>query len=288
MRKLLAIMHSLLIILINYLNAQSHSDWDKLRPLVNSTKDFSRYQDSSDYGLDPNYEIEGSFSFALEDLKNGRRILLQYSFQKDNEPMVVKGKFYEAKFDEHGNKIFEKYDAWTSGSIFKYEYDSDEKPISISMIDVNGSVLGKAKYKYDSLGKLLQVGEMLFKYDENGFLKSVEDGSEIEVYKYDSSNRLVHIYFDLKPGLVACGNRTTEWKGEYNNKGQLVVEYLFGFPEITEYHEYSKDGLLIKTTAKDDLFSRTITKYFYEKRKLKSINTYDITGKVLDMEQYFY
>lgn len=288
MKKFLAIIYSLISVCVNQVSAQNHPDWDKLRPLINSTKDF--YDEN--YGLDPDYETGGAFPFALEDLKYSRTILSQYFFQKDSSKKLkaVKGKCHEAKFDEYGNKTFEKYDAWTSGTNFKYEYNSYGRPVSISMIDVTGYVLGKAKYKYDSLGKLLQVGELLFKYYENDLLKSAEGRSEIEIYMYDSSNRLVHIYFRLKPGIVACGNRTTEWKGEYNNKGKLTTEYLFTAAEgtLTKYHEYSNDGLIIKTTAKDELFSKTITKFFYEKGKLKFIKTYDDSGKLVNTEQCVY
>jgi hypothetical protein len=289
MKILVTIIYFLLSVSLHQLNAQNHPEWNKLRPLINSTKDFYDQSDS-DYGLDPDYETEGEFPFALEDLKYGHRLLLRDSPNDSckNKLKAVKGKYHEAKFDEHGNKIFEKYDSWMSGSSFKYEYASNGKPVSISMIDEDGYVLGKAKYKYDSLGKLLQVGELLLKYYGNGLLKSVEDRSEIEIYMYDSGTKLVHVYFDLKPGFLACGNRTTEWKGEYNSKGQLVFEYLFGFPEITKYHKYSKDGLLINTSAKDDLFSKTMTKYFYEKGKLTSTKTYDSAGVVIDTEQYIY
>ena len=284
MKKFLAILWPLISIGANQLSAQKHPDWDKLRPLINSTKDF--YDEN--YGLDPDYETGGAFPFAVEDLKYSRTVLFQYFFQKDsskNKLKAVIGKYHVAKFDDHGNKTFEKYDAWTAGANFKYEYNSYGHAVSISMV---GHVLGRAKYKYDSLGKLLQVGELLFKYYDCGLLKSVEDRSEIEIYQYDSAGRLIHMYFYLKPGVVGCGNRTTEWKGEYNDKGQLVIEHLFGFPEFTKYHEYSKVGLLIKTTTKDDLFANTMTKYFYEKGKLRSAKTYDITGKILDTQQYFY
>lgn len=158
------------------------------------------------------------------------------------------------------------------------------------MVDTTGHVLGKAKYKYDSLGKLLQAGELLFKYYENGLLRSVEDRNEIDIYMYDSASRPILIYFSLKPGLSACGNRTTEWKAEYNNRGQLTIEYLFTAEEstLTKYHEYSNDGLIIKTTAKDEFFSKTITKYFYEKGTLKFIKAYDDSGKLVNAEQYVY
>jgi hypothetical protein len=271
------------------LNAQHHPDWDKLRPLINSTKNFYDYQPDSEY------LIEGRYPAALR--TQAEESLVGYFSQNDtsrNHLKAFKGKGYTAKFDDRGNKVFEKYDEWTS--IFKYEYDSNGRPASVSVLDSNKFVLSKAKYKYNAEGKLLQVGELVFKYYDNGSLKSIEDNSEIEIYKYDSNGKLTHIYYDLKPGGGGCGNRTTEWKGEYNSKGQLFIEHLFGFPEFTEYHEYSKDGLLIKTTTKDDLFTNTVTKYFYENGKLVSAKTYDvrltrtnrITYVLIDTERYTY
>ena len=119
MKKFLVILCPLISICANQLSAQNHPDWDKLRPLINSTKDF--YDEN--YGLDPDYKTEGNFPFALEDLKYSGNMLSRYFFQKDSSKKLkaVKGKYHEMKFDEYGNKTFEKYDVWMSATNFKYE-----------------------------------------------------------------------------------------------------------------------------------------------------------------------
>ena len=250
-------------------------------------------EDTSIYILDSAYVTEGEyFPFALEDLKLGDGILL-HKLEKSQiikhriKSIQIKG-LYTEKFDNKGNKIFEQWDSWTAGSRFTYEFDNAGMPIAISILDTNGRTIGKAKYKYNEHELLLQAGELLFKYYPNGLLRSVENASEIERYQYDTSHHLVDINFDLKPGVIACGNRTTEWIGKYNAAGQLIEVQTLGFPyDFTEYLKYASDGQLIQTKTTGG-FEELTTKYFYTNGLLNATKTYNRKGRMVGAQQFIY
>lgn len=250
-------------------------------------------EDTTGYILDSAYLTDGEyFPFALEDLKLGNRLLLQ-KLEKSQiikyriKTIRLKGSYTE-KFDEKGNKIFEQWDTWTAGSKFSYEFDNDGKPTSISILDANIRPIGKAKYKYDEQGRLLQAGELLFKYYANGLVQSVENAIEIERYQYDTSHRLVDINFDWKPGVIGCGNRTTEWIGKYNAAGQLIEVQTLGFPyDFTEYLKYASDGQLLQTKTTGG-FEELTTKYFYTNGLLNATKTYNRKGRMVGTQQFIY
>lgn len=249
--------------------------------------------DTTGYILDPEYVTDGQyFPFALDDLKLGNRLLLQKMEKSEIvkhriKSIRLKGQYTE-KFDSKGYKTYERWDAWSAGSKFSYQFANDGRPTSISILDEKDRIIGKAKYKYDGQGKLLQVGELLFKYFPDGQLRSIENAQEIERYQYDTSHRLVHINFDWKLGVVGCGNRTTKWKGEYNSAGQLITEQTFGFPDnLTKHHQYAKDGCMAHTKTKGG-FEDWTTKYFYTNGLLTATKTYNQKGTLISMKQYIY
>ncbi len=239
------------------------------------------------YKPNTNSTTKGEYSpFALEDLKLGNRLLLdkmpQSEIIKHKIKSICREDIYIEKFDEKGFKIFEKWSAWYAGSSFKYEFDKDEKPLTISVLDTNNMVIGTAKYKYNKQGKLLRVGVYILKYYPNGKLKSIEDTGEIESYEYDSNGNLNHINFDWQPGVVGCGNGTTEWKGEYNDRKQLIKEQIFGFPDgTTKYFEYTSNGQISKTNNISSMGNKkTTTEFIYTDGLLTQTKTFDHTGKL--------
>jgi YD repeat-containing protein len=269
-------MTRLLIILIFalvapcFVNGQSENT--EVRPTL------TKSLDDTDYTLDPEYKTDGEyFPFALDDLKPGHKLLLQKMEKSEIvkhriKSIKLKGQYTE-KFDAKGNKTYERWDAWSAGSKFSYEFGEDGRPTVISILDEKGRTIGRAKYKYGERGSLLQAGELLFKYFPNGQLRSIENAQEIERYEYDTSHRLVHINFNWKPGVVGCGNRTTAWKGKYNSAGQLITEQIVGFPDnLTKHHQYTKDGRLIQTKTTGG-FEDLTTKYFYTNGLLAATKT---------------
>jgi hypothetical protein len=222
----------------------------------------------------------------LEDIKLGKRLLLD----KISQDEIIKHKIksirqeglYLEKFDKMGFKIFEKWDAWSSGSKFKYELDKNGKPLSISILNNHDNIIGTAKYKYGAQGELLQAGNYILKYYPTGQLKSIEDSLEIEIYEYDGNGNLNRIAFDIKPGVVGCGNRTTEWRGEYNDRMQLIKEQTFGFPDgTTKYFEYTSNGQIAKTRNISSMGNeKTTTEFIYMDGLLTQTKTFDKADKL--------
>lgn len=229
---------------------------------------------------------------ALEDLKLGHRLLLGRMSQNEIIKHKIKSSkqegMYIEKFDKKGYKIFEKWDAWYAGSAFKYEFDKDEKPLTISMLDTNNVVIGTAKYKYNRQGKLLNVGVYKLKYYPNGLLKSIEDNHEIERYEYDKNGNLNHIHFDWQPGVVGCGNRATEWRGEYNDRKQLIKEDIFGIDATTRHFEYTQNGQIAKTINNSQLKHKTITEFTYVDGLLTQTRTIDSLGNLKYNTKWIY
>lgn len=251
------------------------------------------FVDTTGYILDPEYVTDGEyFPFSLDDLKLCNRLLLQKMEKSEIvkhriKSIRLKGQYIE-KFDDKGNKTYERWDAWSAGSKFSYEFADNGRPTAISILDERGRTIGRSKYKYDEQGRLLQVGELLFKYFPTGRLRSIENAQEIERYEYDTNYRLVHINFDWKPDVVGCGNRTTEWKGKYNAAGQLITEQTFGFPDnLIKHHQYAKDGRLTQTKIVGG-FEDLTTKYFYTNGLLTTTKTYNKKGTLVSTEQYIY
>ncbi|MDJ1503095.1 hypothetical protein [Xanthocytophaga agilis] len=193
------------------------------------------------------------------------------------------------KFDENGHKIYEQWSAWNGGPNYKYESDGDNKLLSVALIDSTDNMLGEIKYTYDKQGKLRKIGDYKLEYYANGLVKSIEDKSEIEKYKYDENGNLVHINFNLLPGTVACGNRITEWKGEYNNQNQLIKEYRIGFPDhITNDIHYSETGTIVYMNTTSNFDNHTHVDYRYREGILTERKTSDKKGKLLFIERYTY
>ncbi len=231
---------------------------------------------------------------ALEELKLGHRILLHRlspaEIAKHRIKSIQEDTFSILRFNKQGYLIYEKYSVWTGGSTFGYEFDTQGNPTSISSIDTNGKELEKAYYLYGAKNKLRKVGIYQLTYYPDGKLKSVADDSQIEKYKYDSRDNLIHIRFDFLPGVIGCGNRTYEWKGEYNALNQLIREEVREFPtsrithytynelgqikEAIHFSDYSKqktgvsiyeNGLLIRTTSlAESGQTERVVNYMYE------------------------
>lgn len=262
---------------------------------TNETNTSISKQDTSSYNPDPNYTRTGEYPpYALEDIKIGKRLLLGKTSLDEiigNQIKSIQEEgYYIEKFNEKGLKIYEKYANRTVDTKYKYELDKDNKPLTIHIIDNNDNILGSAKYKYDTDGKLLQAGGYILKYHHNGQLKSVEDAQEIERYEYDEDGNLSHINFDIQPDVLGCGNRTSEWKGEYNDNKQLIRDQTFGFPDgVTRYFEYANNGQISKTKNISSMTNDTTsTEFIYSKGLLTQTKTFNQKGILKFTKKYKY
>jgi len=248
----------------------------------------------SSYTLDSNYTIQGAFPNPLAYTRIGIRVLsdetpketiLQFNIQS----ITVEGD-YTKKYDKNGNVIYEKWHTESHDffSDYVYTYNKNNAPLSIAVKATYDNIFGIAKYKYDITGKLLQAGEYIFKYYPDGLLKSVEDERQIERYQYDSSGNLTQIKFDIKPGRLVCGNRTEEWKGNYNKNKQLIKEEEIGIEGSVRYFQYDIAGHVIKSINQyEGSDEDSTTEYIYTNGLLTEKIT-SSNGKVINSKKYLY
>jgi hypothetical protein len=207
-------------------------------------------------------------SLSLEDIKIGERILLnsipkEITKRKQITNIITEG-FKQEKYDSLSNRIYEKYTSWSRASTYKYHFDYKGRP---DFILYNTDTI---KYKYDNLNRLINCGNLTIKYFPNGFKKSVEDPIEIETYEYDQNGNICHINFIVKPNNVTCGNRTSEWFGEYDEAHKLIREIKISFPfTIIQKFIYSEKGDLIQSISYEEFSKdKIIRDYFYKNHTL--------------------
>jgi hypothetical protein len=203
-------------------------------------------------------------SLSYDDIKIGDRILLR-SLPKE---IITRRKitnikvlnFIDEKYDSLSNRIYEKCTSWTEATTYKYFYDNFGRPDYI--ISFSDTIL----YKYNEQNRLVNCGSLTIKYFPNGFKKSVESAFEIETYEYDNNGNICHIIFDIKEGIRHCGNRTSEWFGEYDKYHRLIRDLKIGFPTSPiETYQYLENGDLIQSIKYDQLRNdTTITDYIYK------------------------
>ena len=205
-------------------------------------------------------------SLAYEDINIGHRILLgsisKETIQRRQIKSVTTVGFNIEKYDSLSYLTYEKCDAWEFGPDYKYFFD--EKGKLLYLVTYNGT--DTIKYSYDKELNLTQCGGWTIKYYPNGFKKSVENSAEIETYEYDINGNICHINFDIKPGIGYCGNRTSEWFGEYDKNHRLVRDLKIGFPSSPiEIYKYSNSGDIIQSFRYDNFRKDTaITDYIYK------------------------
>ena len=207
-------------------------------------------------------------SLSYDDINLGERILLG-SIPKE----IIKRRkitnikvvdFIDEKYDSLSNRIYERCTSWTGATTYKYYYDKNGRP------DYIISYSDTIKYNYDDQNRLIECGSLTIKYFPNGFKKSVESSGEIETYEYDEVGNICHINFDNKPGVSYCGNRTSEWFGEYDKTHRLIRDLKIGFPNSPiETYQYSEQGDLIKSIHYENIRNETsITDYIYKDKSI--------------------
>jgi YD repeat-containing protein len=251
---------------------------------IKLSKRISRYK--------PDQAYTGSISsryldhFFLKDKLLSDR-LPQEKIRKHRIKEITYGESYVEEFDRMGQRIYQKWPTWGEQLRLAYQYDGMGKPLKAFLIE-GSDTLGQCGFKYDAWGKLVQAGPLLFTYYPDGKVKRIEDQSEVEEYKYDANGHLTEARFGLQPGVLACGSRVFAWRGEYNNKGQLVKSETSSLCPTIETYSYSKHGLLLERITQYKLNKDTYaTTYKYQDGLLAEIAT-SSSDKPLYIERFSY
>lgn len=163
------------------------------------------------------------------------------------------------QFDAQGHTVYRR--SWTQepnqpgsgySQFFACEYAPDGKLTAVSALEdsLGRHVRQRFTYSYTRRGQLRRAGHYRLTYYLNGLLQSVTSGST-EHYFYNADGQPIRIEFGTEPGIVACGNGTTEWRGEYDAGHRLSRETHIGVHGHTYQLFYDQAGQLIRRTSAD-------------------------------------
>lgn len=101
--------------------------------------------------------------------------------------------------------------SYPDGRVVSYTYDASGNRLNMTTLQSGETTV--VNYRYDEANRLLQAGEEIFQYDDNGNMVRRSSPARVSTYSYDSRNLLIQVETEGK--IFAC---------EYDGDGNRIAK----------------------------------------------------------------
>ena len=212
-----------------------------------------------------NYGAESAYSITRDVIG-----LTKYFFKTDASEHAVE----DIELDSLGR--LSSASCWKVPAKYSFEYNNNNQMVKC-IADHNGSGVETGEVKYNEDGTVNEIlfekiegnsvkksKDMIFSYDENGLLKSIANGSEITLVKYDDQNRMISR--ELFDGGKIIATYNYSYSDSYNPNGRQEITYDSG--KTYSYSmdiQYDERGNRVLENVQDYKGDRYQVKFLYGK-----------------------